>query len=73
MKENKIKAILVIVLLFILFVLSSFAVFYLDNLVIRAISGFYATVFLFIGLMYIIAFIGDAIIELLKWLENNLK
>ena len=73
MKENKIKAILVIVLLFILFVLSSFAVFYLDNLVIRAISGFYATVFLFIGLMYIIAFIGDAIIELLEWLKYNLK
>ena len=73
MKENKFKAILVIVLLFILFILSSFAVFYLDNLVIRAISGFYATVFLFIGLMYIIAFIGDAIIELQEWLKYNLK
>jgi len=50
MKENKIKAILVIVLLIILFVLSSYSLYYLDNLLIQLISWIY--VVLFAGILW---------------------
>lgn len=73
MKENKIKAILVIAVLVILFVLSSFALYYLDNLIIQLICWIYVFIFVLVNLTFIVAFTIGGIIKLLKWLQNNLR
>ena len=72
MKKNQIKAILVITVLVILFVLSSFALYYIDNLVIQLISWIYIIIFSCFIIAKIIVIIITLIDKLSDYIEDNL-